>query len=165
MSDFLGCEPDEVSFGANMTTLNLLLAQALLRDMKAGDEVIITELDHEANRAPWLALADHGIVVREVPVDTDSCTLRWERLEAFAGERTRVIAVGYASNAVGTVNDVARVAQVARSVDALSVIDAVHYALHGSIDVRAAGLRFPAVLGVQVLRPSRRRPLRPAGGE
>lgn len=142
MSDFLGCDPEEVSFGANMTTLNLLLAQALLRDMRAGDEVVITQLDHEANRAPWHALADHGIVVREVPVDPESCTLRWDRLEAFVCDRTRVIAVGYASNAVGTVNDVARVAEVARSVGALSVIDAVHFALHGPIDVRAVDCDF-----------------------
>jgi cysteine desulfurase family protein (TIGR01976 family) len=137
MADFLGCDADEVSFGANMTTLDLLLAQALAREMKPGDEVIVTQLDHEANRAPWLALADHGIVVREVPVDVDTCTLRWDRLEAFVGERTRVIAVGYASNAVGTVNDVARVATIARAAGAYSVVDAVHFALHGSIDVRA----------------------------
>ena len=142
MADFLGCDADEVSFGANMTTLNLLLAQALAREMRPGDEVIVTELDHEANRAPWLALADHGIVVREVPVDVESCTLRWDRLEAFVGERTRVIAVGYASNAVGTVNDVARVAAVARAAGAYSVVDAVHFALHGSIDVRAVGCDF-----------------------
>jgi cysteine desulfurase family protein (TIGR01976 family) len=136
MADFLGCEADEVSFGANMTTLNLLLAQALVRAMEPGDEVIITQLDHEANRAPWLALADHGIVVREVPVDVDTCTLRWDRLEAFVGARTRVIAVGYASNVVGTVNHVARIASIARAAGAYSVVDAVHFALHGAIDVR-----------------------------
>jgi cysteine desulfurase family protein (TIGR01976 family) len=141
-ADFLGCDADEVSFGANMTTLTLLLAQALRREMKPGDEVLITELDHEANRGPWEQLAEHGIVVREVPVDTATCTLDWAAFESLVSERTRVVAVGYASNAVGTVNDVRRVAALAREAGAFSVIDAVHYALHGPIDVRALGVDF-----------------------
>ena len=141
-ADFLGCDADEVSFGANMTTLTLLLAQALRREMKPGDEVLITELDHEANRGPWEQLAEHGIVVREVPVDTATCTLDWDAFESLVSERTRVIAVGYASNAVGTVNDVRRAAALAHEAGAFSVIDAVHYALHGPIDVRALGVDF-----------------------
>lgn len=134
--DFLGCDWDEVSFGANMTTLNLLLAQALRREMQPGDEIVITELDHEANRGPWLQLEEHGIVVREVPVDTATCTLDWEAFERLVGDKTRVVAIGYASNAVGTVNDVKRAAALAHRAGALCVVDAVHYALHGPIDVR-----------------------------
>ncbi len=142
-ADFLGCAWDEVSFGANMTTLTFLLSEALMRQMKPGDEVVITALDHEANRGPWLRLAEHGVVVREVPVDPATCTLDWEAFEALVRPgRTRVIALGYASNAVGTVNDVARAARLARAAGAWSVVDAVHYALHGAIDVRAVGCDF-----------------------
>jgi cysteine desulfurase family protein (TIGR01976 family) len=141
-ADFLGCAWDEVSFGANMTTLTLLLAQALRREMQPGDEVVITELDHEANRGPWLQLEEYGIVIRQVPVDTATCTLDWPAFERLVGERTKVVAIGYASNAVGTVNDVARATALAHQVGALSVVDAVHYALHGPIDVRAIDCDF-----------------------
>ena len=142
-ADFLGCDPAEVSFGANMTTLNFLLAEALVSGFKPGDEVVITALDHEANRGPWLRLAERGVVIREVPVDTSTCMLDWEAFESLVRPgRTRVVAVGYASNAVGTVNDVARAAKLAREAGAFSVIDAVHYALHGPIDVRALGCDF-----------------------
>ncbi|MGO8684668.1 MAG: cysteine desulfurase-like protein [Thermoleophilia bacterium] len=141
-ADFLGCAWDEISFGANMTTLTLLLAQALRREMRPGDEVVITELDHEANRGPWLQLEEHGIVVRQVPVDTATCTLDWPAFERLVGDRTKVVAIGYASNAVGTVNDVARATALAHQVGALSVVDAVHYALHGPIDVRAIDCDF-----------------------
>jgi len=134
--DFLGCAWDEVSFGANMTTLNLLLAQALRRELQPGDEVVITELDHEGNRGPWQNIAEHGIVVKEVPVNVATCTLDWDALEGLIGPRTRVVAVGYASNATGTVNDVKRAIALAKRVGAWTVIDAVHYALHGPIDVR-----------------------------
>jgi cysteine desulfurase family protein (TIGR01976 family) len=136
LADFLGCDWDEVAFGHNMTTFTFLLAESLGRELGDGDEVVITELDHEANRGPWLALAERGVVVREVPVDPATCTLDWE---AFAGQltdRTRVVALGYASNAVGTVSDVARAARLAHRVGALVVVDAVHYAQHGVIDVR-----------------------------
>jgi cysteine desulfurase family protein (TIGR01976 family) len=138
-ADFLGCDAGEVSYGANMTTLTLLLAQAIRRELSPGDEVLVTQLDHEANRGPWDQLTDQGIVVREAPVDLASCTIEWDALEGLVGDRTRVIAVGYASNAVGTVNDVRRAAGLARSAGALSVVDGVHYALHGPIDVRDLG--------------------------
>lgn len=142
-ADFLGCDPSEVSFGANMTTLTFLLSEALARGLRAGDEVVITELDHEANRGPWLRLAERGVVVREVPVDPQTCTLDWAAFERLVVPgRTRVVALGYASNAVGTVNDVARAARLARDAGAWSVVDAVHYALHGPIDVRAIGCDF-----------------------
>ena len=142
-ADLLGCDWEEVSYGANMTTLAFLLSDAVARDIKPGDEVLITQLDHEANRGPWLRLAEHGAVVREVPVDPETCTLDWEAFERLVEPgKTRLIAVGYASNAVGTVNDVARAGELAREVGALSVVDAVHYALHGPIDVRAVGCDF-----------------------
>jgi cysteine desulfurase family protein (TIGR01976 family) len=142
LADFLGCAWDEISFGHNMTTTTFLLAQSLARDWRAGDEVVITELDHEANRGPWLALRERGIVVREVPVDPATCTLDWEAFESLVGERTRLIAMGYASNAVGTINDVARGVALAKSVGALSLVDAVHYALHGVVDCRKLGCDF-----------------------
>ena len=142
-ADLFGCDPDEVSFGANMTTLAFLLGDAVARDIRPGDEVVITQLDHEANRGPWSRLAERGAVVREVPVDLATCTLDWEAFERLVVPGvTKVVAVGYASNAVGTVNDVARAAALAREAGALSVVDAVHYALHGPIDVRALGCDF-----------------------
>lgn len=137
LADFLGAAPSEVSFGANMTTLTVFVAQSLARDWSPGDEVIVTALDHEADRSPWLDLRERGIVVREVPVDIETATLDWQAFERLVGERTKLIAIGYASNAVGTVNDVARAARLAHSVDALCYVDAVHYALHGPVDIRA----------------------------
>jgi len=142
-ADFLGCRWDEVSFGANMTTLAFLLSDAIARDIRPGDEVLVTQLDHEANRGPWLRLAERGAVIREAPVDLETCTLDWDAFERLVEPgKTRLVAVGYASNAVGTVNDVARAAALAREAGALSVIDAVHYALHGPIDVKAIGCDF-----------------------
>jgi cysteine desulfurase family protein (TIGR01976 family) len=142
-ADFLGCDWTEVSFGANMTTLNFLLACALAGELKPGDEVVITALDHEANRGPWLRLAERDVVVREVPVDLATCTLDWEAFERIVRPgKTKVVALGYASNAVGTVNDVTRAARLARAAGAYSVVDAVHYALHGPIDVAAVGCDF-----------------------
>jgi len=139
-ADFLGCDPDEVAFGANMTTLCFLLAQALASGMKPGDEVVVTQIDHEANRGPWLRLEERGVVVREAPLDPATCTLDLDALEALIHPgKTRVVAVNYASNGLGTVTDVARVCRAARAAGALSVVDAVHYALHGPIDVRAIG--------------------------
>jgi len=142
-ADFLGCEPAEVSFGANMTTLTYFLAEALGRLLQPGDEVVVTALDHEANRGPWLQLAERGVVVREVPVDLATCRLDWKAFEMLVQPGlTKVVALGYASNAVGTVNDVARAAGLARAAGAWSVVDAVHYAPHGPIDVRAVGCDF-----------------------
>ncbi len=142
-ADLLGCDWAETSFGANMTTLCYLLAEAIGRGLKAGDEVIVTQLDHEANRGPWLRLRERGVVVREVPVDLATCTLDWDAFETLVKPGvTKVIAVSYASNAVGTVSDVRRAASLAREAGAWSVVDAVHYALHGPIDVRAIGCDF-----------------------
>ena len=136
---FLGCSADEVGFGPNMTTLNFALTRALARDLGAGDEIVVTRLDHDANVAPWLELErDLGLRVRFVDVHED-CTLDLDDLARKLGERTRVVAFPWASNAVGTITDVRRVAELAHDAGALAWVDAVHYAPHGPLDVRAAG--------------------------
>ena len=153
MADFLGCDSDEVSFGANMTTLTLLLAQGIARTLGPGDEVVITELDHEGDRGPWQLLTDRGIVVREAPVDLESRTIDWDGWQALLNERTALVAMGYASNATGTVNDVKRAATAAHAVGALMFVDAVHFALHGSIDVRDIGCDFLACSAYKFFGP------------
>jgi len=142
LADLLGARASEVSFGTNMTTLTIFVAQSLARDWKPGDEVVITALDHEADRGPWLHLEERGIVVREVPVDVGSCTVVWPEFEKLVNDRTRLVARVYASNATGTVNDVKRATELAHSVGALCYVDAVHYALHGAIDVKDIGCDF-----------------------
>ena len=137
---FLGATADEVGFGPNMTTLNFTLTRALGRDLAAGDEILVTRLDHDANVAPWLALAaDLGLVIRFVEIEND-CTLDLETLERQLGDRTRVVSFPWASNAVGTVSDVRRIAGLAHAAGALAWCDAVHHAPHGPIDVAAAGV-------------------------
>jgi cysteine desulfurase family protein (TIGR01976 family) len=132
---FLGCEIEEVIFGANMTTLNFALTRAWARDARPGVEVLVTKLDHDANISPWLELErETEIVVRFVDIHDDG-TLDLEDLEAKLSERTGVVAFPFASNALGTVNDVRRIAELAHSVGALTWVDAVHYAPHGPIDV------------------------------
>jgi cysteine desulfurase family protein (TIGR01976 family) len=153
MADFLGCDADEVSFGANMTTLTILLAQGIARTLKPGDEVLITELDHEGDRGPWQLLADRGIVIREAPVDLATCTIDWDGWQALLNEKTRLVAMGYASNATGTVNDVKRAAAAAHAAGALMFVDAVHFALHGSIDVRDIGCDFLACSAYKFFGP------------
>ncbi len=125
-----------VSFGQNMTTLTFALARALGRTMHEGDEIVITELDHEANRGPWLGLRDRGVVVREVAMRPDG-TLDPEDMERKINSRTRLVAVGMASNAVGTVNDVRLASELSRRVGAWLLLDAVHYAAHFPLDVHA----------------------------
>ena len=126
----------EISFGANMTTLTFALAHALGREMKAGDEVVITELDHEANRGPWLGLRERGVVVREVALLPDG-RLDPDDMRRKVTARTRVVAIGYSSNALGTVNDVPLARRLASAVGARLVVDAVHYAPHFPLDVVA----------------------------
>ena len=143
MADLLNASSaSEIVFGPNMTTLTFALSRAIGRELAEGDEVLITRLDHDANRAPWLALAERGIVVKEVEFDPADCTLRLDDLAAKLSSRTRVVAVGYASNAVGTINPIARIAEMAHSVGAWLWVDAVHYAPHGPIDVQALGCDF-----------------------
>jgi cysteine desulfurase family protein (TIGR01976 family) len=134
---FLGCSPGEVGFGQNMTTLNFALTRALARELRDGDEVVVTRLDHDANVAPWLRLAqERGIVVRFADIH-DDCTLDWDGLAGLLTDRTRVVAFPVASNAVGTLVDPARMARLAHEAGALAWADAVHYAPHGPIDVAA----------------------------
>ena len=142
VADLLGAaSPDEVKFGQNMTSLTFALSRSFGRTLRPGDEIVITQLDHEANREPWLTAAvDAGAIVREVEVDLATCTLDLASLDAALSERTRLVAVGYASNAVGTVNPVAKIARRARAVGALVFVDAVHYAPHGPLDVAGLGI-------------------------
>jgi cysteine desulfurase family protein (TIGR01976 family) len=138
-ADFLGCTPDEVVYGMNMTTLNFALTRTAARGWGEGDEILVTKLDHDGNVAPWLELAhDRGFVVRLVDVH-DDLTLDYGDLERKLSERTRVVAFPFASNAVGTLNDVGRICSLAREAGALSWIDAVHAAAHEPIDVGALG--------------------------
>jgi cysteine desulfurase family protein (TIGR01976 family) len=134
---FLGCDPDEVGFGANMTTLNFALTRTLGRELRAGDEVVVTRLDHDGNISPWLHLADDlDLVVRFADLNEDDATLDMADLERQLGERTRVVAFPLASNAVGTVTEARRIVALAHEVRALAWVDAVHYAPHLPIDVR-----------------------------
>ena len=144
MADLLGCDADEVVFGPNMTTLTFAMSRAIGRELQPGDEIVVTRLDHDANVAPWAALQERGAVIRYVDIDVEDCTLDMGDLRRQINERTRLVAVGYASNAVGTINDVAEVVRIAHRVGALVYVDAVHYAPHGPIDVRALNCDFLA---------------------
>ncbi len=138
---FLGCSPAEVGFGLNMTTLNFALTRALGRELRAGDEILVTKLDHDANVAPWLELArDHDLVVHRVEIDERDCTLHLDDLERKLSGRTRVVAFPMASNAVGTVTDAGRIIALAHEAGAIAWADAVHFAPHGPIDVSALGV-------------------------
>jgi len=136
VADLLGCDGEEVVFGPNMTTLTFSLSRALGRELRPGDEVVVTRLDHDGNVAPWCALEERGCRVRFVDIDPRDCTLDMDDLERQITPRTRLVAVGYASNAVGTINKVEEITHLAHSAGALVYIDAVHYAPHGPIDVR-----------------------------
>jgi len=142
MGDFLNCDADEIVFGANMTSLTFAMSRALGRELRPGDEIVLTLLDHDANFSPWKALEEKGAIIRAVKFNEDDCTLDMRDLAEKIGKRTRLVAVGYASNAVGTINNVAEVVRLARQAGALSYIDAVHYAPHGPIDVRALDCDF-----------------------
>lgn len=144
MADFLGCDADEVIFGPNMTSLTYAMSRAIGRELKAGDEIVVTRLDHDANVSPWRALDETGATIRFVDVREEDCTLDMQDLAEKINSRTRLVAVGYASNAVGTINDVNEVVRLAHAVGALAYIDAVHYAMHGPIDVHALGCDFLA---------------------
>jgi cysteine desulfurase family protein (TIGR01976 family) len=136
MADFFGCDADEVVFGFNMTSLTFAMSRAIGRELKAGDEIVLTLLDHDANFSPWNALEERGVVIRRVAFREADCTLDMQDLARQINRRTRLVAVGYASNAVGTINDVKEVVRMAHATGALAYIDAVHYAPHGPIDVR-----------------------------
>jgi cysteine desulfurase family protein (TIGR01976 family) len=136
---FLGCEPHEVIFGPNMTSLNFMLSRTAGRGFSPGDEILVSSLDHDGGVAPWLELAhDLGLVVRHVELHGDT-TLDFDDLQRKLGPRTRVVAFAWASNAVGTVVDAKRICRLAHEAGALAWIDAVHYAAHAPIDVRETG--------------------------
>lgn len=142
VADFLGCDRDEVVFGANMTTLTLAMSRSIGRELKPGDEILVTTLDHDANVAPWLALEERGVIVRTVDIHPTDCTLDMSDLERQLTTRTKVVAIGYASNAVGTINHVAQVVRMAHAVGAWVFVDAVHYAPHGLLNVRSLDCDF-----------------------
>jgi cysteine desulfurase family protein (TIGR01976 family) len=145
MADFINARSAaEIIFGANMTTLTLHLARALARTLKPGDEVVVTRLDHDANIAPWLFLQECGAVVRWLEIDPEDCTLKLDGLEKTINQKTRIVAVGHASNAFGTINNVAKIIAAAKKVGALTFIDAVHYAPHRAIDVQLLDCDFLA---------------------
>lgn len=153
LAEFLGA-PDErcISFGQNMTTLNFALSTAIGRTLAAGDEVLITQLDHEANRGPWLALRERGIVIEEVRL-TEGGVLDVEDLRRKITARTKVFALGASSNALGTVNDLALARRLTHAVNALLVVDAVHYAPHFPLDVRALDVDFLLCSGYKFYGP------------
>src|SRR5467141_858559 len=144
MADFFNCDPNEVVFGQNMTTITFALAQAIGRELKPGDEIVVTTLDHDANVAPWRALEEKGVVIRQVDIRESDCTLDLDDLKGKITDKTRLVAVGYASNMAGTINPVAEITKLAHATGALMFIDAVHYAPHGLIDVKALDCDFLA---------------------
>ncbi len=136
-ADFLNCSPEEVAFGANTSSNNFKLALGLVRTMKPGDEVLITDIDHEGNRSPWRTLEDFGIVVKSVKINTDTITLDFEDFKAKLSDKTKVFAINWAANSCGTISDVKKFIDEAHKVGAITVVDAVHYAPHRPIDVKA----------------------------
>ena len=140
-AEFMGGEPDGIAFGANMTTLNFLLAHAVARTLEPGDEIMVTSLDHDANVSPWLLVArDHGLNVRVAPIRTADVTLDVDALEGMIGDRTAVVAFTLASNAVGSIPDAGRIAAAAHRVGALAWADGVHLAPHRRLRARELGL-------------------------
>lgn len=143
MADFINApSPQEIVFGANMTTLTYSLSRAIARLLKPGDEIIVTQLDHDANVSPWLALAEQDITVKMVDFDVEDCRLDLQHLTSLLTDQTKLVAVGYASNAVGTINPIPRIAAMAHNVGAWLWVDAVHYAPHGPINVQRLGCDF-----------------------
>jgi cysteine desulfurase family protein (TIGR01976 family) len=142
MADFFNCDPDEVVFGPNMTTLTYAISRSIGRELHPGDEILLTHLDHDANISPWRALEERGVTIRLAEINEEDCTLDMHDLTAKITERTKLVAVGYASNAVGTINHAEEVIRLAHKAGALAYIDAVHYAPHGPIDVRALDCDF-----------------------
>jgi len=153
MADFFNCATDEVIFGANMTTLTFALSRAIGRELKPGDELLVTCLDHDANVSPWVCLEERGVKVRTADVNPSDCTLDMFDLSAKIRRNTRLVAVGWAANAVGTISDVAEIVHLAHAVGAMAFIDAVHYAPHGPIDVRALDCDFLACSSYKFFGP------------
>ena len=143
MADFLHCAADEIVFGPNMTTLTYAMSRAIGRDLAPGDEILVTRLDHDANVSPWLALEEKGVTIRWAEIHDEDCTLDIADLAVEDQlDRTKLVAVGYASNAVGTINPVKEIVRLAHAAGALAYVDAVHYGPHGLIDVAALDCDF-----------------------
>lgn len=153
-ADFLNAAANEIAFGANMTTLTFHLSRALSLNYDSGDEIVITELDHHANIDPWRRLElERGVKVHSVRLNTTTGQLEWDDLERYVNERTKIVAIGAASNALGTINNIAAAVELAHSVGALAFVDAVHYAPHALIDVRALNCDFLAMSAYKFYGP------------
>lgn len=145
LADFLNCDANEVVFGQNMTSLTFHLARSIGRDMNVGDEIIVTELDHHANVDTWRSLEkDRGVVIRTVPMNVETGQLELDTLPGLLNEKTRLLAIGAASNALGTINEFEKAVAIARSAGIMTFVDAVHYAAHELIDVKKIDCDFLA---------------------
>src|SRR5437660_11692852 len=153
MADFLHCGADEVVFGPNMTSLTFAISRAIGRELKPGDEILLTRLDHDGNVAPWLALEERGVTVRFVDITVPECTLDMDDLYRQLTPRTRLVAVTHASNVVGSIPDRAAVSRAAHGVGGWLWVDAVHYGPYGLIDVRAIDCDFLVCSTCQFLGP------------
>jgi cysteine desulfurase family protein (TIGR01976 family) len=154
LAEFVNASPSEIAFGANMTTLTFHLSRALSLNYSSGDEIVVTELDHHANIDPWRRLAqERGITVRTVRLNTETGQLNVDDLERFVGPKTKVVAIGAASNSLGTINDIESAIQLAHSVGALAFVDAVHYAPHALIDVQGLDCDFLAMSAYKFYGP------------
>ena len=143
MADLLNAPSEkEIVFGANMTTLTFSFSRAIGRSLQPGDEIIVTRLDHDANISPWLALEENGIVIKWADIDVTDCRLNIDQLASLISSKTKLVAVGYASNAVGTINPIKKIAALAHDVGARVWVDAVHYAPHRAIDVQSIDCDF-----------------------
>lgn len=144
VASFLGASnPNEIVFGPNMTTLNFALSRAIAKTLSAGDEIVLTRMDHDANVSPWLRIAeDYGLVVRWVDINPEDCTLNLDTLESALTSRTKVVATVHASNAAGTINPIARIVSMAKAAGALAIVDAVQSAPHVPINVQEIGCDF-----------------------
>lgn len=153
-ADLLGAEVDEIVFGNNMTSLTFQLAHSLAAEFRPHAEIVVTRADHDANIAPWLLLAeDTGVQIRWAEVDTEDCTLDMDHLRSLINERTKLVAVGYASNLTGAINDVGTITDWARAAGAYTFIDAVQYAPHGLIDVKTLNCDFLACSAYKFFGP------------
>lgn len=153
-ADLLAAETDEIVFGPNMTSLTFHISRSLARTFGPGDEIVVTRLDHDANVTPWVRAAeDAGATVHYADIDMENCTLDMDHLQTLITPATKLVAVGYASNATGTINDVKTIVQWARAVGALTYIDAVQYAPHGLIDVKALDCDFLACSAYKFFGP------------
>ena len=154
LADFLNASPNEIAFGSNMTTLTFHLSRALGLNFGPGDEIVVTELDHHANIDPWRRLVkERGVTIKTVRLDTDTGQLNLQDLESFVGSNTKVVAIGAASNSLGTINNIEAIIELAHNNGALAFIDAVHYAPHALIDVQKLDCDFLAMSAYKFYGP------------